>query len=81
MELESQAESWLNEYMEDFDKNRVYLTTIYFTVTTITTVGYGDISITTKAEKIFCILIMVIGVIAFSLASGSLMSIIENQDS
>jgi hypothetical protein len=58
----------------------VYLTSFYFTVTTITTVGYGDISGHTKAEKIFCILIMVIGVIAFSFASGSLASVIQNYD-
>lgn len=63
-------------YEEDFDKNQVYLTSFYFTVTTITTVGYGDISGATKSEKIFCILIMVIGVIAFSFASGSLASAI-----
>jgi Trk-type K+ transport system membrane component len=77
---EAYAESWLSDYMEDFDKNRVYLTTFYFTVTTITTVGYGDIDIVTKGEKIFCILMMVIGVIAFSLAMGSLTNIIENYD-
>ena len=50
---------------------------MYFTVTTITTVGYGDISGNqTQSEKIFCIFIMVAGVIAFSFASGSLASII-----
>ena len=58
----------------------LYLTSIYFTVTTITTVGYGDISGTNKTERIFCIFIMVAGVIAFSFASGSLASIIQNYD-
>ena len=53
-----------------------YLTSIYFTVTTITTVGYGDVSISTKLEKIFCIVTMLTGVIAFSFASGSLASIL-----
>ena len=57
-----------------------YLTSIYFTVTTITTVGYGDVSISTKMEKIFCILTMLIGVIAFSFASGSLASILQQYD-
>jgi len=56
------------------------VTSIYFTVTTITTVGYGDISGIKAKEKIFCILIMVCGVIAFSFASGSLASIIQNYD-
>lgn len=56
------------------------MTSIYFTVTTITTVGYGDISGNTKLERVFCILIMVIGVVAFSFASGTLASIIQNYD-
>ena len=57
-----------------------YLTSIYFTVTTITTVGYGDVSISTKLEKIFCIFTMLTGVIAFSFASGSLASILQSYD-
>lgn len=57
-----------------------YLTSIYFAVTTITTVGYGDISITTQTEKIFCIFAMLVGVISFSFASGSLASILQSVD-
>ena len=50
----------------------MYLTSYYFTVTTITTVGYGDFSARTFNEKIICIFIMIAGVIAFSMASGAL---------
>lgn len=57
-----------------------YLTAFYFTVTTITTVGYGDISGGTETEKVFCIFIQVIGVIGFSVASGALASIITSYD-
>ena len=57
-----------------------YLTAFYFTVTTITTVGYGDISGGTETEKVFCIIIQVIGVIGFSVASGALASIMTSYD-
>ena len=57
-----------------------YLTSVYFTVTTITTVGYGDHSGNTIAEKIFCVFIMIIGVMSFSFFSGSLASIIQFYD-
>lgn len=57
-----------------------YLTSFYFTITTITTVGYGDITISTWQEKIFCTVIMVTGVINFSFASGSLASILQSID-
>ena len=57
-----------------------YLTSIYFTVTTITTVGYGDISGGTFSEKIAAIVLMLLGVISFSVASASLSSIFSSFD-
>jgi hypothetical protein len=61
-------------------KGEQYLTSFYFTVTTITTVGYGDISASTNGEKYFCILIMITGVVSFSVLSGSLANILSNYD-
>lgn len=42
--------------------------------------GYGDISGSTNLEKIFCVLLMVLGVVAFGLLSGSLTNILQNYD-
>ena len=68
--------TWINdERLEGKSEMSTYLLSFYFTVTTITTVGFGDVSITTPYEMIFCIFTMIIGVIAFSMASGSLASI------
>lgn len=64
----------------NYSNNDIYTMAVYWTITTITTVGYGDVSITNYYERIFCSLLMIIGVIAFSLASGSLTSIISNYD-
>ena len=47
---------------------------------TITTVGYGDISLVNLLEKVFATIIMIIGVFSFSFANGSLASIIQNFD-
>jgi hypothetical protein len=49
-------------------------------VTTITTVGYGDISAYNMIERIICVLLMITGVIAFSFSTGSLSSILSNYD-
>jgi Ion channel len=40
------------------------------------TVGYGDITSQSILEKIICCMLMIIGVIAFSFATGALSSII-----
>jgi hypothetical protein len=43
-------------------------------------VGYGDISGKNNIEMMFCAVVMVIGVIGFSYATGTLSSIIQNFD-
>ena len=74
--------SWIYIFnFEDLSAWELYVTSFYFTVTTIMTVGYGDITAKTMPEKLLCILLMLLGVIAFSYATGSISSIITNQDS
>lgn len=63
--------------IDDFDRSDLYLTSFYYTITTITTVGYGDFSAKTFTEKIVAIFIMLIGVIGFSYASGSFTNYIQ----
>ena len=49
-------------------------------VTTMTTVGYGDMPISTLQEQVFCTLLMMVGVTFFSMISGSLASILVSMD-
>lgn len=49
-------------------------------MTTIVTVGYGDIVATNTVERMIAIFLMLIGVISFSFATGSLSSILSNYD-
>ena len=58
-----------------------YRTSLYFTVTTITTVGYGDILATNSIEQFFCIFIMLMGVVGFSLATSTLTNIVSDYES
>ena len=46
----------------------------------MTTVGYGDISAHTLPERIFCIHLMLFGVISFTFLAGALSSILQNFD-
>jgi len=66
---------------EEFNDIDLYFTAIYFTITTITTVGYGDISGTNTTERIICCFLMIMGVLFFSFSSGTLSSMIANIDS
>lgn len=77
---ENFEDSWMSGDIQSMPPSEQYLTSIYFTVTTITTVGYGDVSGNTKSEKVFCCFVMIIGVMSFSFFSGSLASIIQFYD-
>ena len=72
--------TWLTGY-EHLNKIEVYTLAIYFVVTTVSTVGYGDISSYNTGERIFCMLLMIIGVSSFSFISGALSSIMSTYDS
>lgn len=53
-----------------------WLDAIYLTITTITTVGYGDVVPATTAGKIFIILFMICGVVTAGYTLTLIMSII-----
>jgi voltage-gated potassium channel Kch len=59
----------------------LYAASVYFTMQTLTTVGYGDIRIVQTEERVLCILLEFVGVIFFSFAAGSLTQLISNFDS
>ena len=79
---ETSKENWIysKDYV-DLEDYKLYVTSFYFSVTTIVTVGYGDITAISAGEKIMCVFLMIIGVVAFSFATGALSSIITNYDS
>jgi hypothetical protein len=69
--------TWMEDFPESEDNHKdIYTISFYWVVSTITTVGYGDISGTNNLERVFCSFLMLVGVISFSFANGSLASII-----
>jgi predicted membrane protein len=77
----SHRANWIyDNQMQDFDNFELYIAAYYFTVTTITTVGYGDITATQTQERLVAILLMIFGVVAFSFATGTLSSILASFD-
>ena len=38
-----------------------YVTALYYACTSLTTVGFGNVSANTRAEKIFSVVVMIIG--------------------
>jgi len=58
----------------------LYVTSMYWAFTTLSTVGYGDINSHTNLEKIFSMIWMFFGLYFFSFTIGSLSSMLANMD-
>jgi CRP-like cAMP-binding protein len=53
---------------------------MYFIITTLTTVGYGDISASTNAEIVVAIILMMGGVLGYSIAVGTVSTVLMQAD-
>ena len=58
----------------------LYILSFYWTLTTVTTVGYGDVSADTTIERVYSLFIMSFGVLLYSFAIGSFSSIVATLD-
>uniref|UniRef100_A0A183C8X5 Cyclic nucleotide-binding domain-containing protein n=1 Tax=Globodera pallida TaxID=36090 RepID=A0A183C8X5_GLOPA len=54
-----------------------YVTSLYFTLSTITSIGFGNVSATTDSEKIFTIIMMICGSLMYASVFGNVSAIIQ----
>ncbi|XP_067633340.1 potassium voltage-gated channel subfamily H member 8 [Eurosta solidaginis] len=54
-----------------------YSTALYFTFTSLTSVGFGNVSANTTAEKVFSIIMMLIGALMHAVVFGNVTAIIQ----
>eukprot|EP00002_Diphylleia_rotans_P017792 TRINITY_DN3452_c0_g1_i3.p1 TRINITY_DN3452_c0_g1~~TRINITY_DN3452_c0_g1_i3.p1 ORF type:complete len:479 (+),score=76.28 TRINITY_DN3452_c0_g1_i3:58-1494(+) len=80
-----EKESWWDSYRDKTDqsntRSNAFISGLHFALTTLATVGYGDIAPKTHADRIYSILSMLLGVTFFSFAIGVMTSIIQTMDS
>ena len=56
----------------------LYITSLYFLITTLTTVGYGDITCQSLLERVFQIIILAFGSVFYPYVVSSIGNLIEN---
>lgn len=74
--------SWIEEYIgdrwdEEEDKLQRYIYSFYFTLTTMTTVGYGDMSAQNYEETLFVLLLLFVASVVFAGLMGALTDLIR----
>lgn len=63
---------YLNPWDQTMTRTTYYIQSFYWTVTTLTTVGYGDITPTTNIARIYTMMVMLLGVGFYGLVIGNI---------
>ncbi|XP_060686864.1 potassium voltage-gated channel subfamily H member 1a isoform X1 [Hemiscyllium ocellatum] len=58
-------------------KDSVYIASLYFTMTSLTSIGFGNIAPTTDGEKIFAVAMMMIGSLLYATIFGNVTTIFQ----
>ncbi|GMH56119.1 hypothetical protein TL16_g02062 [Triparma laevis f. inornata] len=82
--LDADIDPMLLETMEDkpvsSDVLSAYLTSMYFAYSTLTTVGYGDISAHTDVERSIAIISLISGSVIYAVLVGFINNLVDNSD-
>uniref|UniRef100_A0A9J8BEG5 Potassium voltage-gated channel, subfamily H (eag-related), member 5a n=1 Tax=Cyprinus carpio carpio TaxID=630221 RepID=A0A9J8BEG5_CYPCA len=58
-------------------KHTLYISSLYFTMTSLTTIGFGNIAPTTDGEKIFSVAMMMVGSLLYATIFGNVTTIFQ----
>lgn len=78
---DDQMQTWPYRYgLMDRSSTELYVTSVYWVLTTLATVGYGDIVAYTAIERSFAIVILISCVAFFSYAISNVSSLVSSSD-
>lgn len=82
--LDPEIVTWVSSYNGgsalDATPDVQYLYALYWALTTLTTVGYGDIIPTNNAERTFCMVSFIVGALVFGYMLSSIASLVNAMD-
>jgi CRP-like cAMP-binding protein len=76
----NEDDTWIGGSFDSYNRFERYITSLYWSVTTFTTVGYGDFSPSNEVEQIFGMIYMLLNIIIQSWIIGSITLLIVKQD-
>merc|ERR1712166_1472572 len=84
---EKTNKTWLTEYLSDVDDPigergdvEKYIACLYWALTTMTTIGYGDIIPKTTIERVMTIVCMIVGAFTFAYGLTNVCTLLFNHN-
>lgn len=71
---------WIRDVPKGIDPKAAYLKAVYWSVSTLATVGYGDITPETNEEMIYAICVMMMGFVMYGYLIGNIAGLLNNFD-
>ena len=79
--LDPSVDSWVVQYNQADSSNfEVYISACYWAITTLATVGYGDILPANSLDRMYCSLVMLLGVVFYSYTIGTVTGLLGDFD-
>ena len=73
--------SWIsNQNLIDSSKGEIYIASFYYVFATVFTVGYGDIVSVNIYERVFNLILLIVGIVAYSFSISTLINYVQNED-
>ena len=74
--FEEADQNWVHDYFGEYSQAHssltLYITCMYWSAMTTSTIGYGDVAMITNAEKVYSIACMVIGATLYAFMTGNI---------
>jgi voltage-gated potassium channel len=71
---------WIRDVQHGIDPKSAYIPAVYWSVSTLATVGYGDITPQTHDEMVYAIAVMMVGFVMYGYLIGNIAGLLNNFD-
>ena len=77
--LDTGTVTWIDEQgLRDAEFGDLYVTAFYFSLTTLTTIGYGDVVPVSIAERVVAVFAMIVGSCVFAYGITTIITLVQN---
>ncbi|KAK3281675.1 hypothetical protein CYMTET_10547 [Cymbomonas tetramitiformis] len=91
-QLQTSQITWMDQYFcddpeaddcnprDDIDAGKIYVVALYWAVMTLTTIGFGDVTVQNTSERLLLVVVMLVGAFQYGYIIGALGGLLSTRD-